>query len=181
MHLGVSGTLAISSSEGGECTALVLPRWHYPPAPSTAAPEAPLQEMVDILDASRRVVCSGALIAPDWVLTANACLESAAGVQWGPQLMGIAERVPDPRGGSEAVALLRLEHSVCLKSITLRMDDGANVGAGLALIHSQHSQLPTAKPHHTLIRRLCWVPWELEPFCDGIRPNRRIRWGAILK
>jgi hypothetical protein len=22
----------------------------------------------------------------------------------------------------------------------------------------------TAKPHPTLIRRLCWIPWELEPF-----------------
>ena len=25
---------------------------------------------------------------------------------------------------------------------------------------------PTAKPHPNLIRRLCWIPWDLEPLCD---------------
>jgi hypothetical protein len=34
------------------------------------------------------------------------------------------------------------------------------------------SNLSTAKPHPTLTHRLCWIPWELEPFWDGIRPNQ---------
>jgi hypothetical protein len=39
----------------------------------------------------------------------------------------------------------------------------------------------TENPHPTLIRRLCWILWELEPICVGIRHNRRIRWGTVLQ
>ena len=34
--------------------------------------------------------------------------------------------------------------------------------------------MTTAKPWHALILRLFWIQWELEPFCDRIRHNRRI-------
>ena len=91
-------------------------------------------EAVHVLDASGRVVCAGALVSPDWVLTALACLEAAEEVQWGPQRIGVRERVADPRGGAAGVALLRLEHAVCLKSVALRIDDGGNVVSGQPLL-----------------------------------------------
>ena len=137
VHLGVSGRLEISPPpEGGECTALVLPRWHYPDGgiapdrPALGSSMSPQVEVVDILDASGRVMCHGALVAPDWVLTAGACLEVAFEVQWGPQRMGVIEAVEGGGGGAETVALLRLEHAVCSNSVDLRMDDDSNIGAG---------------------------------------------------
>ncbi|KAJ1472190.1 hypothetical protein T484DRAFT_3647899 [Baffinella frigidus] len=138
VHLGISGRLEMSTPpEGGECSALVLPRWHYPPAPSTALPDSPLVEVVEILDSSGRVVCGGGLIGKEWVITAGACLDSSAEVQWGPQRILVVERVADPRGGTEAVALLRLEHAICFNH-TLRMDDGSNIGAGQLALPSSY-------------------------------------------
>jgi hypothetical protein len=85
--------------------------------------------VIDILDGSGRVVCAGTLVSSDWVLTAGACARLASEVQiWGVQRVSVREVLPDPRGGTEAVALLRLEHAVCSRA--LRMDDGSNIGAG---------------------------------------------------
>lgn len=139
----VKGRLEISSPlEGGECSALVLPPWHYP-EPKWGLQEAPLVEVVNILDASGRVVCAGAMIAPDWVLTAGTCADAASEVLLlGLQRVSIREVVLDLRGGAEAVALLRLEHAVCSRA-QYRMDDGSNIGAGLALI-IRLSALPSA-------------------------------------
>ncbi|KAJ1484755.1 hypothetical protein T484DRAFT_1796123 [Baffinella frigidus] len=163
----VSGNFAISSPpEGGECTALVLPRWHYPPAPSTAVLEAPQFDVVDILDKNERVVCAGSLVAADWVLTAGACAEAAVDVQWGPQRMGVRERVADPRGGAEAVALLRLEHAVCLKSVAVRMDDDAStIAAGgcralLVEMVETSSALGSASPTSRWNQTMRCVPFD---------------------
>ena len=93
--------------------------------------------MIDILDARGRVVCAGTLVSSDWVITAGACLEAAAEVQWGPQRILVRERVAEPRGGTGAAALLRLEHSMCLNS-ALRMDDGSNIGAGQLALPSTY-------------------------------------------
>jgi hypothetical protein len=43
------------------------------------------------------------------------------------------------------------------------------------------SLVSTAKSHPTLIRRLFWIQWELEPIGVGIRHNRWIRWGTVLQ
>jgi len=152
----VKGRLEISSPlEGGECSALVLPPWHYP-VPRGGQHETPQVEVVDILDGSGRVVCAGALIAPDWVLTAGACADAASEVQLlGVQRVGVHERVADPRGGTEAVALLRLEHAVCLPSVALRMDDGSNIGDFRPSSDCQHSHLPSSGKPVGRVRTTC--------------------------
>ena len=102
--------------------------------------EKPQVEVVDILDARGLVVCAGALIAPDWVLTAGACADAASEVLlWGLQRVGCMSTL---RYG--AVALLRLEHGVCLTSVALRMDDGSAIGHCRPSSDCQHSQLPTS-------------------------------------
>ena len=152
----MKGRLEISSPlEGGECSALVLPPWHYP-VPRGSLQETPQVEAVDILDASGRVVCAGALIAPDWVLTAGACADAASEVQLlDLQRVGVHERVTDPRGGTEAVALLRLKHAVCLTSVALRMDDGSNIGHSRPSSDCQHSHLPTSGKPVGRVRTTC--------------------------
>jgi hypothetical protein len=83
---------------------------------------------------------------------------------WGLQRVSVREVVPHPRGGTEAVALLRLEHAVCSRA--LPMDDGSNIGAGQLALPSTYQwqtrwasedNVHRASADTTTSKRVLWV------------------------